>query len=154
MTVSSWWKRLVCGIWTFVSYNLWLFAAWLLILGTHRWPVISSASDQLLVIVRSVALSDIGNNLRNDCLLLYKHPLFFLASFLFFVFMTKRFVSSSSVEVSPVCSNGVLVWNSNPGFEIGSPEGVQSPTLKKLTLKLVKCRFSAKPGINFIHFSK
>lgn len=99
VTVSSWWKRLVCGIWTFVSYNLWLFAAWLLILGTHRWPVLSSASDQLLVIVRSVALSDIGNNLRNDCLLLYKHPLFFLASFLFFVFMTKRFVSSSSVEV-------------------------------------------------------
>ncbi|KAG8310447.1 hypothetical protein J6590_063821 [Homalodisca vitripennis] len=94
----TWWKRLIILIWTFATYNLYLFAAWLLILSTYRWPVLSTASDQLLVIVRSIALTDLGNNLRNDCILLFTHPLFFLATFLLFVFMTKCYISGSNVE--------------------------------------------------------
>ncbi|XP_054263281.1 E3 ubiquitin-protein ligase RNF103-like [Macrosteles quadrilineatus] len=98
---TSWWKHLVGGVWTFVSYNLWLFATWLVILGTCRWPIFSTASDQLLVLVRSIALTDLGNNLRNDVLLLFKHPLLFIMTFLLFVFMTKKFVFSSQNERDP-----------------------------------------------------
>lgn len=110
---SSWWKRLACGVWTFVSYNLWLFAIWLLVLGTYRWPVLRLVSDQLLVLVRSLALSDLGTSLRTDCLLLAKHPFLFLATFLTFAFFTKRFFSSSVVDVS--IRNYLCV--SHQGFE-------------------------------------
>lgn len=96
--IGLWWKRIACTLWTFVSYNLSLFSAWLLVIAMHRWPVFSFIADQFLVITRCFGLSDTGSLIRSDIMFLFKHPVIFAVTFVIFGILAKYYFHTSQAE--------------------------------------------------------
>lgn len=68
------WKHIARCIWTMISYNFWLFVAWLVILAVYRFSIVNFAIDKCLVLVRFISLSDIGSLVRSDWQLLHNYP--------------------------------------------------------------------------------
>ncbi|XP_071448561.1 E3 ubiquitin-protein ligase RNF103-like isoform X2 [Hetaerina americana] len=74
------WRHAASCIWVLVSHNLWLFSAWLVVLGTGHFPLASLLISRLRVPARWAAMSELGSLLRSDWLALLDHPLLLFGS--------------------------------------------------------------------------
>ncbi|XP_039285357.1 E3 ubiquitin-protein ligase RNF103 [Nilaparvata lugens] len=98
INVDYWWKRVVCALWRIVSHNLFLFWAWMVIMGIQRSSIFSFIASYCLVASRYVWLSDLGALIRSDCQLMARHEIFFIVSYCIYGFFGHYILSITQFE--------------------------------------------------------
>lgn len=92
VSVKMWWKHLAQCVWTLVSYNLWLFAIWLLILAVYRFCVIGFFLDLALILVRELNLTEVAAAARSDLWLMCQRPYMVMGSLLVYLVAVAGFI--------------------------------------------------------------
>ncbi|XP_049806395.1 E3 ubiquitin-protein ligase RNF103-like [Schistocerca nitens] len=98
VTVKLWWKHLAQCVWTLVSYNLWLFAIWLLILAVYRFCVIGFILDMILIVVRELNLTEVAAAVRSDLWLMCQRPYMVMGSLLVYLVAIAGFIQDPLPE--------------------------------------------------------
>ncbi|RZF44476.1 hypothetical protein LSTR_LSTR002249 [Laodelphax striatellus] len=133
INVDYWWKRVVCALWRVVSHNLFLFWAWMVIMGIQRSYFFSSIASYCLVVTRYVWLSDLGALVRSDCQLMARHEIFFIVSYCIYGFFGHYVLGVSQLEDPEPESEGRGWWellSLDCLFRPMAASGVQQSTLR------------------------
>lgn len=113
--MQLWWKNIAHCVWTVVTYNLWLFSLWLIIIAMYRFPVVSFLIDKSLVLVRYVSLTDIGSLVRADWQVLSHHPYYLLFSFVIFGLIVRHLLNKHfPIEIEVERENDRPWWEVLP----------------------------------------